>query len=433
MLGCTIPMQTDNCSQLLKEWKRKCKLLEANGKLYVQESDRVLSQQQAAIAKLQQENTALQEQLSLSRREHAGGLTPLQQQRSDKLMELADTYKRKIEVEKRHIAKLEKELDVCQAKALETRKGLGGPSAAQDTNTQAAKHIKTLEDRLELTVQKFNETLSKNKVLRQQLDALCRDRETFQEQHGRRERELAALDEKAAGLREAVAAGNDARAQAAQDAVILAAQRSTEETAFRTESARLQEMLQHNQELLREYASRVAQASEAGARGEEEPQLDDAGVLQRLQQAAGVKGASQLVQHVRDLEARERTLLLSIARSAEESSVLQRKLHSASTSEAQATAEHDQRRRSTPRGSPHLHTSSAKTQTLSSNQALQKRQLELLQLGVHGILQTFGADVTESQTGPGPEDVEHLFSRLALVGQRAKAITAAYVELQTEQ
>jgi len=56
---------------------------------------------------------------------------------------------------------------------------LGGVNAAQENHAQIQKQIKILENRLDKANQKFNEAIAHNKKLREEIDALRRERVIF--------------------------------------------------------------------------------------------------------------------------------------------------------------------------------------------------------------------------------------------------------------
>ena len=107
-----------------------------------------------------------------------------------KLQDEADLYTRKIELERRRIAELDRQSGIMQAKILEQRKQLGGVNAARENNSQVAKQIKILENRLDKAIVKFNEALAYNKHLRETIDNLRRERVVFDGIYKKLEKEL---------------------------------------------------------------------------------------------------------------------------------------------------------------------------------------------------------------------------------------------------
>jgi hypothetical protein len=111
-----------------------------------------------------------------------------------------------IEAEKKRVSQLDEQIRAYDAKALQKRKVMGGalptsvplllpqpetdaargPSercagvnAAKDDTQAVAKQIKLLENKLEAALIKLNEAVGRNKVLRENIDHLRRERVTF--------------------------------------------------------------------------------------------------------------------------------------------------------------------------------------------------------------------------------------------------------------
>lgn len=67
---------------------------------------------------------------------------------------------------------------------------MGGVNAAQENHAQIQKQIKILENRLDKANQKFNEAIAHNKKLREEIDALRRERVIFDNIYRKLEKEL---------------------------------------------------------------------------------------------------------------------------------------------------------------------------------------------------------------------------------------------------
>ena len=78
----------------------------------------------------------------------------------------ADAITRKIELEKRRVAELDRSIAGMQLKLEEQRRRMGGVNAAKDNNAQVQKHIKILENRLDKALQRYNEAVATNRALR---------------------------------------------------------------------------------------------------------------------------------------------------------------------------------------------------------------------------------------------------------------------------
>ena len=142
---------------------------------------------------MKKDNDALKHELALETRSVVKMNSSAQAEKVAKLQDEADLYTRKIELERRRIAELDKQTGIMQTKILEQRKRLGGVNAARENNAQVAKQIKILENRLDKAIVKFNEALAHNKHLRETIDNLRRERVVFDGIYKKLEKELAKL------------------------------------------------------------------------------------------------------------------------------------------------------------------------------------------------------------------------------------------------
>ena len=95
-----------------------------------------------------------------------------------------------IEMERRRLKELNETKNKIAARIKENRKKSGGVNAAQETNWAVHKQIKILENRLEKCNHKFNEAITKNKDLREQINNLRRERLVFDGIYKKLEKEL---------------------------------------------------------------------------------------------------------------------------------------------------------------------------------------------------------------------------------------------------
>jgi chromosome segregation ATPase len=93
-------------------------------------------------------------------------------------------------MEKRSLAEINEKASRAEGKIREARKKSGGVNAAHESNVQMQKQIKILENRLEKCYHKFNEAITKNKELREQINNLRRERLVFDGIYKKLEKEL---------------------------------------------------------------------------------------------------------------------------------------------------------------------------------------------------------------------------------------------------
>ena len=83
------------------------------------------------------------------------------------------------------------------------RAEMGGANAALESHRQIKKQTNILENRLDKALQKYNETLAKNKSLRREIDSLRQERLGFERQYGKMDKELQGIKQQMADVIEA--------------------------------------------------------------------------------------------------------------------------------------------------------------------------------------------------------------------------------------
>jgi coiled-coil domain-containing protein 63/114 len=85
---------------------------------------------------------------------------------------------------------MEEQISIMRQKILHQRKAMGGINASKDNQFMIQKQIRILENRLDKGLIKFNEAIAHNKVLRDSIDDLRRERVVFENVYRKMEREL---------------------------------------------------------------------------------------------------------------------------------------------------------------------------------------------------------------------------------------------------
>eukprot|EP00659_Diplonema_papillatum_P021527 gene21527-33122_t len=161
-----------------RELTKRIRLLEGNRRSYAGDTKTQIQKQQDTVSTLRKENKKQKEELKTV--EDTSGLSTRYQ--SD-LGNREDTYEmiqRKIEIEMRKLREYENKSAEYVAQVANKRKErsvtMGGINATQENHQTVDKQVKVLENRLDQALIKFNEGLSHNKDLREQIDNLRRER-----------------------------------------------------------------------------------------------------------------------------------------------------------------------------------------------------------------------------------------------------------------
>lgn len=157
--------------------KRQYKIMEGDRKTYSDESQMTIRKQRTAIAKLESDNVYLMGELKL-----AGERKTDTTGQDDRVKELdleLQSYKRKIRQEHEHLEAIDTEIKRVQKQIVEQQKKMGGCNASSQSDIAVTKQIRILENRLDKSLVRFNESLATNRKLRETIDNLRRERAVF--------------------------------------------------------------------------------------------------------------------------------------------------------------------------------------------------------------------------------------------------------------
>ncbi|GLC34340.1 Outer dynein arm protein 1 [Pleodorina starrii] len=328
-----------NGSATVHELQLRIRELEALRKARSEEASRIIASQRSTIDRLRAENQRLAADLTSVGSTDAtamaalvatgsaassvmvkpAGLTPAQNDRADKLMEVADTYSRKIEVEQRQLESLEREVELAQAQLLAARRDIGGHSGTHAVTIAPVKAVKALETRLEAAHRRFNEHIAANRDLKVQIDAATRRQAGMEAVRSQLEREVASVAAELVAVHEATRVAGEAKQEALVQVAALSVSEDSEAAAFEVEVRELAACQVADERLLQAQAARLTKAVEAAEAadgpsggGPSEPlDLDsveqgigvEAAALQ-LQRTAGLSSLPEALEHYRSLEQR---------------------------------------------------------------------------------------------------------------------------------
>ena len=140
-----------------------------------------MRKQQQTLEKLRTENENLKiDVASLQARTTMKPLNSFEQNQLDKVSIEIEKFKQSIETEKKHLSSTEKKISDLQGKIWSLRKEMGGANAATDNQKNVEKQIRILENKLDQALIKFNTSLAKNNLLRQEIDNLRGERVAFE-------------------------------------------------------------------------------------------------------------------------------------------------------------------------------------------------------------------------------------------------------------
>lgn len=167
-----------------------------------------------------------------------------------RLQNEAATYVRRIELERQKVAELDKQIARMQEKILEKKNSLGGVNAVQVNNQIAQKTIKVLEHRMDKELNRYNDLLCQNKILRTRIDEYRRERVVFDGIYKKLEKELHEKKKEMAGIIEESKNAYMSRDKSQSEMVALQAHSEKEKAEFELEFKELGDMIKQQQQLL---------------------------------------------------------------------------------------------------------------------------------------------------------------------------------------
>lgn len=191
---------------------------------------------------------------------------PVEPSEIQKLQDQADSFTRKIEIEKRRCAELTRQIQTMREQIADQRRKMGGLDAATEGNQKVQRQIKILENRLDKALAKYNEALAHNKQLRLTIDDLRKERLVFDDIYKKLQVEL---EEKKREMGDIIEVSNkafEARDRAVNEMARLKTQANKEQAAFEAEFSELGKQIEHDRRM-KEFMKNRRDDSEAEALG----------------------------------------------------------------------------------------------------------------------------------------------------------------------
>ena len=196
------------------------------------------------IEKLRTDNYKLKDELFLENKYSSLPSNSAVTTQISKLQDQADVFTRKIEIEKRRVAELDKQISKMNDRIMLQRTKMGGINAARENNLQIQKQIKILENRLEKALVKYNESIAHNKQLRESIDNLRRERIVFDQIYKKLEKELRRKEKEMSNIVEISNQAYEARDSALREMTQLKAQADREQAGFENELRELGKLIE---------------------------------------------------------------------------------------------------------------------------------------------------------------------------------------------
>lgn len=253
--------------QEISELQRKFRVLENDKRAYSEDSQGIIRKQRATIEKLTRENKKMKTEVQESRGSTMAG--PEKKIAMETVAHLGDHHEKlqaKMDAELALNKELQEQLDSRTKEVFrirETMAASGGVNAAMENSKAVQKQIRVLENRLDKSLQTFNQAISDNKVLREQIDLLRRERLVFDDIYRKLENELQQKKKEMANIIEQANAAYEARDSAQAQMAALKQQADKEHAEFEKEWRELGRLIENDKRMKEFMRTKV---KEAGAK-----------------------------------------------------------------------------------------------------------------------------------------------------------------------
>ncbi|KAA8593304.1 hypothetical protein FQN60_009420 [Etheostoma spectabile] len=239
-------MDIDGTESEMAKLQRQFRIMEGDRQAYNIQAREQIRKQEQEIKKLQKEQEELHQNLgackSLSRQQQDSEDT----QRLRALLEQRDMLEEELGKEKQYQKELDNEIANMEMKMAELRKGeVSSGDTQKSAVRKTQKAIRTLEYKLDKSLTRFNEQLTKNSHLREKLQTLHIERVRFQQLHNRLDKELQDIRKKIGEIVNMSTAAYDARVEAKSKMTMMREKAVKDLAQYNTEMKELERVIAH--------------------------------------------------------------------------------------------------------------------------------------------------------------------------------------------
>lgn len=262
--------------QEIAELQRKFRVLENDKRACSEDSQGTIRKQRATIEKLTKENRQMKAEANdakaISGHQADAKMNTVT---LSKLHDQKEALNGRIESEAALSQQIQEELDEAGSRIAELRQEFaqaGGRTADLDSDRVLNKQIRVLENRLDKGLQKFNESIAANRVLREQIDTLRRERIVFDDIYRKLESVLHAKKREMVSIIEQANAAYEARDTAQAQMAALKQQADKEHAEFEKEWRELGRLIENDKrmkEFMRTKVRNIKEESETLVKDED--------------------------------------------------------------------------------------------------------------------------------------------------------------------
>ncbi|MCJ8744661.1 hypothetical protein PDJAM_G00121100 [Pangasius djambal] len=244
-------MDTDALAETeMSKLQRQFRIMEGERQAYSIQSQELIRKQRLEMEKLCEEHEELQKNLRASESQSRRQTDSHDTQQLRALLNRRGELDQQLERERLIQAELEREIQSIQKKLEELRKGDVSTIHSQKSQTHhIQKASRTLENKLDRALIRFNELLAKNSQLRGELESLRMERVRFQQLHRKLDKELQEIRREIGDVVGMSTAAYDARVEA-QTKITMMKEKAVKDLAqYSTEMKELERLIAHEQRL----------------------------------------------------------------------------------------------------------------------------------------------------------------------------------------
>ena len=199
------------------------------------------------IATLHKDNEFLKGELSLAE-EAAASREQAERANSQLAAQLAEGEEQ-VREEQENLAELSAAIRKAEKELARSRRNVGGRSGLEGGDSKLRSQIATMENRLEQTLKRYNQQLTSNTKLREEIDHLKQERKVFENLHKKLERELNEQKRKMAEVIERSHQAYEARDEAQNKMATLEEKANKELMQYNLEIKDMSRVLEHDRKL----------------------------------------------------------------------------------------------------------------------------------------------------------------------------------------
>uniref|UniRef100_W5K8D1 Outer dynein arm docking complex subunit 1 n=1 Tax=Astyanax mexicanus TaxID=7994 RepID=W5K8D1_ASTMX len=255
--------------------QRQFRTMEGDRQAYSFQSQERIRKQRLEMEKLREEQEELQRSLRVSQSQTRKQSDSRDVQQLRTLLSQRDQLDEQLERERTEQAELEQEIQALERKHKELiKEEVSTNNSKKSLPRQIQKTSRTLEYKLDRALVRFNEQLTRNRQLREELETLHVERVRFQQLHGRLEKELQEIRQEIGDVISRSTAAYDARVEAQAKMTMIKDKAVKDLAQYNAEVKELERVIAHER-CLKEFMN---------TKSNERSSLDDTQDLSRRQE-----------------------------------------------------------------------------------------------------------------------------------------------------